>query len=544
VIILGAAIGLIGGAAHWRAIGPLSIIAAFLATAIIVLGEAQLRSETHDAPPSFLLAGFSRVPPVTLLVLTALIAGFTFSDGSGHEVFKSGRLPDGLTSGVGRGGVDLATAFQNWAARNCANVQDPAASVPLILVSAPGGGLRAAYWTASTLTGVFGATAAPSGSCAAAAPSERVFAVGGASGGSLGELSWIGGLDAMTRSATWYDDELAHPDFLTDPLSWLLTVDLSRGFIGFKGQDRARRLENRWTDYMTGLKGDFFAGSWGLGGGTNPIPLLTSTQVETGCRLNVSGLRVTDATVHQQESSCTTVHDGDGQADAPAVSDLLDYVCGPKRGSGTASLSRATAALMSARFPWVSPSGQLDRCAAPVEGQSANATRISVVDGGYADNTGMGLLLDVWPSLEPLIAQHNSTPGIARIVPVFLEVDNHYAEVAAPATPPRTAETLVPPLTKNRPDELDDLTMRARVEALFAGPVPGTAAGSTCKVDPQAGRYLRISPKISPGLPAPLAWTLSDVATEDLRSQRTKALKEDGPRTLIDWVDGRIPAGC
>jgi hypothetical protein len=74
--------------------------------------------------------------------------------------------------------------------------------------------------------------------------------------------------------------------------------------------------------------------------------------------------------------------------------------------------------------------------------------------------------------------------------------------------------------------------------------VPGTAAGSTCKVDPQAGRYLRISPKISPGLPAPLAWTLSDVATEDLRSQRTKALKEAGPQTLTGWVDGTVPPGC
>jgi hypothetical protein len=535
-IVLGAAFGLIGGAAHWPAIGPLSIVAAFLATAIIVLGEAQLRSETHRAPPSFLLAGFTRVPPVTLIVITSLLAGFAFSDGSGHIVFKTGTLPAGLVSSQGRVGIDLRTAFQAWATHNCADEEHRDQSVPMILVSAPGGGLRAAYWTASTLTEIFGPTAAPGTSCPGAAPADRVFAVGGASGGSLGELAWIAGLDHdQLRAATWYEAQLARPDFLSDPLSWLLTVDLIRGYLGFHGQDRARRLENRWSENIRGLNEDFLTGSWGFGG-NRPLALLTGTQVETGCRLNISGVRVTDATVHEQESSCTTVHEGIGQMDAPATSDVLDYLCGPVRGSTAASVSRSTAALLSARFPWVSPSGQLDRCAAPVDGSGADATRIAVVDGGYADNTGMGLLLDVWPRLEQLIAEHNSDGATAQIVPVFLEVDNHYAAVAAPAAPDRTAETLVPPLTKNRPDQLDDITMRARIMAAFAATVPGTPI--TCNVDLAAGRYVRVSPKISPGLPAPLAWTLSEVATQDLRSQRTKAMSDAGPANLGAWVRG------
>ncbi|GAA2475376.1 hypothetical protein [Winogradskya humida] len=545
LVVFGAALGLIGGAAHWAVIGPLSIVAAFLATVIIVLGEAQLRSERHEAPPSFLLAGFTRVPPVTLLVLTALVAGLAFSDSSGHAVFRSGLLPTEMTSGpmpeskasgAIRQGIDLDVAFQQWAARNCADAahKEP---VPMVLVSAPGGGLRAAYWTASSLSDLFPGQAA---SCPGAAASNRVFAVGGASGGSLGELAWIGGL-AGDRDATWYDTELARPDFLTDPLAWLLTVDLARSYLGYHGQDRARRLENRWTHHVPGLGGDFLGGSWGLGG-TDPVPLLTGTQVETGCRLNVGGLRITDPVVHRQESSCTTVHEGAGQQDAPAVSDLLDYVCGPERGSPGSGISRATAALLSARFPWVSPSGQLYRCADQVAGTGTDATRIAVVDGGYADNTGMGLLLDVWPRLEKLIAAHNATGGAAPIVPVFLEVDNHYAAVAAPAAPAHTVETLVPPLTRDRPDELDDLTLRARTEAIFDGPVPGLAAD--CDVDPPAGRYLRISPKISPGLPAPLAWKLSKVATEDLRGQRIKALREPGPAALKLWAEGTPPALC
>lgn len=541
IIVLGAAFGLIGGAAGWPFIGPVSIVAAFLATMIIVLGEAQLWSDTHAPPQSFLLAGFTRVPPVALLVLISLVGGFAFSDGTGHQVPKSGPLPSTPAFGAARTGVDLAAAFASWVTANCADASHRGSSVPLILVAAPGGGLRAAYWTASTLTDLFGPTAAPGTSCPKAPPSYRVFAVGGASGGSLGELAWLGGLDSGDRPADWYDAQLAEPDFLTDPLAWLLTVDLARTYLGFHGEDRAHRLETLWAKSMPPLARDFFHGSWGAEGQL-PLSLLTGTQVETGCRLNVSGLRVTEPEPPGRESSCTTVHEGPGQKDAPATSDLLDYLCAPARGSDPQSINRSTAALLSARFPWVSPSGQLDRCAEAVAGQSTRATRISVVDGGYADNTGMGLLLDLWPRLEVLIAEHNAGGKAARIVPVFLEVDNHYAAVAAPGTPDRTAETLVPPLTKDRPDKLDDLTMRARIEAAFAGPVPGTQAA--CRVDLVADRYVRVSPKISPGLPAPLAWTLSDVATQDLRNQRIKALRETGPARLRAWAAGTPPAGC
>ena len=41
----------------------------------------------------------------------------------------------------------------------------------------------------------------------------------------------------------------------------------------------------------------------------------------------------------------------------------------------------------------MSPSGQLDRCAG-ADPKHSDATRISVVDGGYADNTGIGTIVD------------------------------------------------------------------------------------------------------------------------------------------------------
>jgi hypothetical protein len=162
-----------------------------------------------------------------------------------------------------------------------------------------------------------------------------------------------------------------------------------------------------------------------------------------------------------------------------------------------------------------------------------------VVDGGYADNTGIGMLLAIWPRLERLIAAHNA-PGSsnARIVPVLLEVDNHYAQVAAPTEPGRTIEMLVPPSTKSRPDRLDDRAMEGQAAGTFTGPVPGTT--SWCDIVPGTGRFVRVGPRTSPGLPAPLAWTLSRLATDDLTAQRTRAVAEQGPAALGRWASRTV----
>jgi hypothetical protein len=259
--------------------------------------------------------------------------------------------------------------------------------------------------------------------------------------------------------------------------------------------------------------------------------LLTGTRAESGCRMNLGGLRLTNAWAHIDESTCTAARYGTGQSDPAATSDLLDSLCGVHAGSRPESLSYATAALLSARFPYVSPSGQLYGCDRPGE---ANGVPTAIVDGGYAENTGVGTLLDLWPKLEPLIAKHNAQtvehlgadPAArnAVVVPFLVEVDNHYAQVAAPTEPAATIELLIPPSTKNRPDRLDDAVMEARAAATFQGPVPGTQVPGT--LNSESGRYLKISPHTSPGLPAPLAWTLSRLATDDLAAQRTEALQK------------------
>jgi hypothetical protein len=364
-----------------------------------------------------------------------------------------------------------------------------------------------------------------------AAPADRIFAMGGASGGSLGVLSYEAGL-TTTRSATWFADQLGRPDFLTDPLTWMLTADAARAFIGYGGEDRARRLEDSFASHISGLGSDFFAGTWGLGG-RSPLMLLTATQVESGCRLNVSGLRLTDLQSRAEGLGCASL----GQSSAPVTTDLLDVLCGAG-GHDPMSLSRATAALLSARFPYVSPSGQMYSCETP--GLAGGLGSTAIVDGGYADNTGLRMLLSLWPRLEPLIEAHNKDPRNAAIVPVMLDVDNHYAPVAPPPVHGRTVESLVPLLTKPRPAKLNTRAEEQEASDTFTGPVPGLA--TLCDLSTDGARFLIVSPLTSPGLPAPLAWTLSRLATNDLDTQRAAAVAGAGPNTLSTWA--RSTASC
>ena len=81
--------------------------------------------------------------------------------------------------------------------------------------------------------------------------------------------------------------------------------------------------------------------------------VLTGTQVETGCRIAISPIRLTPA---GQTCDGVTGHSG-----APMTSDVLDHLCA-QDSTALGGLRRSTAALLSARFPYISPSGRLYRC--------------------------------------------------------------------------------------------------------------------------------------------------------------------------------------
>jgi len=110
----------------------------------------------------------------------------------------------------------------------------------------------------------------------------------------------------------------------------------------------------------------------------------------------------------------------------------------------------STAALLAARFPYVTPSGRvpaecgyegdlraLDKppdvvCAHPGPNVRCEGR---YVDGGYTDNSGLFTLVAVWPSLRALILQHNidaENRGVRPIAPMIVELDNHYQRSTQP----------------------------------------------------------------------------------------------------------------
>ena len=80
--------------------------------------------------------------------------------------------------------------------------------------------------------------------------------------------------------------------------------------------------------------------------------------------------------------------------------------------------------------------------------------------------------------------------------------------------------------------------MQQQAAGAFAGDVPGTP--DRCDIEADAGRFVSISPSTTPGLPAPLAWTLSRLATADLNQQRMTALEKASAESIGKWATSGV----
>jgi hypothetical protein len=491
-------------------VGVVAMTAFGIGALILVLGEAQRYGETHRPSRGLAMIGLHAIP-TTALALIAFCVASLVDHGSYHAVRRNDATATAST-------VTLQQAFDGWVQRNCAD--GAGGTVPLVLVASHGGGIRATYWTTSVLTDLLDVAVPTAGDdrCRGATGLDRVFAMGGASGGSLGVTSFAG-QEPTTDPGTWYRDAWGKTDLAAVPVSWGLLVDLPRTLVGWDGPDRAARLEQAWERRDPTLTADFFA-TQPQARPRKPLLILTGTQVESGCRLSISKLRM--APNNDLPGECGALLDR-GAGAAPLTSEVLDYLC-----TG-GSIRRSTAALLSARFPYVTPSGELRRC-------GTENRRTAIVDGGYAENTGGQAILNLWARLEPLVATYNAKGPGAQIVPVYVDVDNHYRKAAKAGTVGRAHELLVPLTTRGRPDQLDDRGVQQLANAEFSFDLPGLP-GQTCGVTKVAGaptqRYVYIAPPNSPGIPAPLAWTLSDMAMDDLDDQRADQFKDNQPGAAL-----------
>src|SRR5690349_24500696 len=301
---------------------------------------------------------------------------------------------------------DVVSAFEAWRAG-----REELKSGPIYLVAAAGGGIRAAFLTASYLAAADDLSDGEFGS--------RVFVVSGVSGGSLGAAAYAL-LTGAASNATC--PEAGHQsasigqrqrrvvcaldeDFLSPTVATLLFPDLLRGFwvhpVFYRylhWQDRGRTLEQAWKESVDSLRPGAFDGSFvdyaraasaRAEGAPGVNLILNSTGVQ-------SGQRVITSTFSWQAAN---------------VIDLLSP------GYDTSELSLVGAVHNSARFTYVSPAGAY-YYAPPEQRKLAG----QVADGGYFDNSGALALREILAELRANVA----ADVVSRLV--FIVITNDGAE--------------------------------------------------------------------------------------------------------------------
>lgn len=314
-------------------------------------------------------------------------------------------------------GGDLVRSRQTIAQRldSWRPADTSSAPTAVILVAASGGGLRAAYWTATSLAALQHRNEAFN---------RHLFAISGVSGGSLGAAVYaaiVRDVEARDSSITCHVNESARrrspatfgpyhecvrsfmgDDFLSPVVAKMVAPDFLQLFlpIPIRALDRSAGMEGSWeksysdmtrlptmSEGFLALTGDSAAGA--------PSLFLNTTHVETGKRYVTASLVRGDSTPPPGSSSRAMLDSRD----------LLDIF--------QSDLPLSTAVHNSARFPFVSPPGRIQR--------NDSAEFGHVVDGGYFENSGLATLREV---LDVIMSKRADAGGRRALLPVVLYLCN------------------------------------------------------------------------------------------------------------------------
>lgn len=257
----------------------------------------------------------------------------------------------------------------------------PNQPIPIYLVTAEGGGIRAAYWTARVL--------AELDERAQGAFSKHVFAFSGVSGGSVGIAAFAGATLTSSGGAskrTARLEEFLGRDYLAPMVSRLLFTEPLWQLLGpiAKVSPRDVAFETQFAqDWNTTFGNDLFAkpflSAFDLKAGPrSPALLINATNVEEGKRFVLSNVRL---------------NAGDRDLYVPLFSI-------PELEHTMADVTVGEAVHLSARFPYVSPPASVVGLVSKANA-AAKVSRIwgRVVDGGYFDNSGALAIDDILQQL-------------------------------------------------------------------------------------------------------------------------------------------------
>ncbi|MDR7184497.1 hypothetical protein J2X85_001520 [Microbacterium trichothecenolyticum] len=414
----------------------------------------------------------------------------------------------------------LAQAFDTWRASACVtSVSAPAGEVPvkvLTLVAAQGGGIRAATWTVDVLRELPRAS-----DCAA----RSVMISAGASGGSVG-LAYLArpGSDAGKAISI---GPISGPDALAVDTAGLLGSDLVAGVTGLTIPSFVPHDGGQWRD-----RADLHATVWedsakrdaiGLGARYDVFPhspigyaVFNATDSATNCKVLISQVDLASRAERKASDTCAGL-----SAELTNTVDLFDYL-GKDCASG---FSWSTAALLSARFPFVSPSARLSPSTVPAG--CAAEWDMQLLDGGLIDNSALGTTADVLSELSTMIRAANAadTSGTV-IVPVVLFAANE------------PGADVVRDMSQTRPEITAPIAAMDGAQAVQTSPsVWLTRLSQTlddvCGGDEEThklclravsevrqdlpGSTIVVAPSTTPAITVPLGWSLSSFARSRLR---------------------------
>lgn len=353
-----------------------------------------------------------------------------------HDV----RLPPVSSGPVQR--IALEEAIDRWKdANGCTQGKCPRP----IIVAGSGGASRAAFMTANTLAAL-----------QERYPSfrQRLFAMSTVSGSSLGAAAFLAGLSWKDdrpdpdrcrdrRFQLWFGCHDIGDEALDDPskttLQRRVQLFLAHDFltpvaVAFTfsdmwriGENRAVKLEKSWESAWRHVTSDPVPGGdfskrfslftpkdeW------RPLLIFNGTSVSSGRRIVVSPLLPT----HKDRRLFVDAFDYYEMACAGQASQATDC-----------DLRLSTAITMSARFPLVSPPGNIVRNGVPVD---------RVVDGGYFENFGAQSALELAralqslnPPLKPFILQITNDPSAFDYNECSGQIDwEHYYHFRRPEPP-------------------------------------------------------------------------------------------------------------
>ncbi len=282
--------------------------------------------------------------------------------------------------------LNLEQYTKRWIKKNEAHIK-ASKSYPLYFVLSDGGSSRSGYWVAGALGRLQSETNQNF--------SNHLFCISGASGGSVGNAVYYSLLDNATNGVAAekinfreQGTQYLRSDFLSYTLSHMLGVDFFHYLVPLRiTSDRGGALEQAMENPDENPKvGELFAKPYGeylknFSPEKLPIFFINTTRVANGSPGVISNIVL--------DSSFTPRLD---------VLSMLDSAGDGNTPFGDIHLS--TAAVLSSRFPYLSPAANINN-------------QRYFVDGGYFDNSGAGIVMETIAGIKTLL-QDSATLGFSK----------------------------------------------------------------------------------------------------------------------------------